>query len=321
VAPFVSIHEILKSGVARYGVNPGHDDWTYHPELIPQFRPYYTHDSEGTFIDDDNLLWQQDAQATLTDWVKRGLSSLSFDEFIYKETPGRKPGLIKMIEAVRALARSEDPQSTFSSESGTDLELDSAILDYTWNWIDHKVDVLEQTVDSGPLVSVLRSPRLNCDIDDSPMAVKKCFAEGLFLNVMPSKPDEPNGTALISDKPLLAAALKSVALLRRQFLPYFVEGNALGESVLDRPTTAFVRAYSRGNELLVLVLNDHPEAQRVVLKSDLSLWLPISGSYRVKYYDQGGKLLGDSPVTGTSWLGITDLLKPGEMAEFEVRHE
>ena len=41
VAPFVSIHIIINAGVARYGVNPGHDDWTYHPELIPQFRPYY----------------------------------------------------------------------------------------------------------------------------------------------------------------------------------------------------------------------------------------------------------------------------------------
>jgi hypothetical protein len=313
VAPFVSIHIILNSEVARYGVNPGHDDWTYHPELIPKFRPYYAHDLEGTFVDDDNLLWQQDARAALTEWVKRGMLSLSFDQFIYKETPGQKPGLIKMIEAVRAVARSEDPQSTFSSESVSDLELDSSILDYTWNWTDY--------LDAGPLVSVLRSPRLNCNIDDSPMAVKKCMAEGLFLNVMPSKVDEPNGTALISEKPPLARALKSVAALRGQFLSYFVEGSALGESVLARPTTAFVRAYSQGNGVLVLVLNDHPEAQRVVLKSDLSLWLPTAGSYTEKYYDQGGKLLRVSPLRGTSWFGITDLLQPGEIAAFEIRHE
>jgi hypothetical protein len=313
VAPFVSIHIILTHGVARYGVNPGHDDWTYHPELIPQFEPFYAHDNDGTFVDDNNLLWQQDARATLTEWAKWGMSSLSFDQFIYKEAPGQKPGLIKMIEDVRAVARSEDPQSTFSSESCTDLELDSSILDYTWNWTDY--------LDAGPLVSVLRSPRLNCDIDDSPVAVKKCFAEGLFLNVMPSKVDEPNGTALISDKPPLARALKSVASLHGQFLSYFVEGSALGESVLERPTTAFVRAYSQGNGVLVWVLNDHPEAQQVVLRSDLSLWLPTSGSYRVKYYDQDGKLLRDSPLENASWLGITDRLQPGEMAAFEIRHE
>ena len=236
VAPFVSIHIIMNNAVARYGVKPGHDDWTYHPELIPQFRPYFAHDLEGTFVDDDNLVWQQDAQKALTEWVKRGMHSLSFDQFGYKETPGQKPGLIKVIEAVRAVARSADPQSTFSSESLTDLELDTSILDYTWNWLDY--------VDAGPLVSVLRSPRLNCNIDDSPMAVKKCFAEGLFLNVMPSKVDEPNGTALISEKPPLARALKSVSALHRQFLSYFVEGNALGESVLTRPAPAFRQGLS-----------------------------------------------------------------------------
>jgi hypothetical protein len=176
-------------------------------------------------------------------------------------------------------------------------------------------------VDAGPLVSVLRAPRLNCNIEDSPMAVKKCFAEGLFLNVMPSQVDGPNGTALISDKPALATALKTAAALRAQFLSYFVEGNALGESVLDRPATAFVRAYSQTNGVLVLVLNNRSEAQHVVLRSDLRLWLPTSGSYRAKYYDQGGKLIRERPVEGTSWLGITDLLQPGEMAAFEIHHE
>jgi hypothetical protein len=313
VAPFVSIHIILNDAGARYGVKPGHDDWTYDPELIPEFRPYYAHDLEGTFVEDDNPLWQQDVRAALTEWVNKGMTSLSFDQFSYKETSGQKPGLIRVIEQVRSVARAKDPQSTFASESNNDLELDSSILDYTWNWLDY--------VDAGPMVSVLRSPRLNCNIDDSPMAVKKCFAEGLVLNVMPSKVDEPNGTALISEKPPLARALKSVAALHGQFLSYFVEGNALGESVLCRPTTAFVRAYILGDGLLIFVLNDHSEAQQVALKSDLSLWLPTSGSYRVKYYDQDGKLLRDFPVGGTSWLGITDLLQPGEMAAFEIRHE
>ena len=145
--------------------------------------------AKATFFYRDLPRVAQDALSALTDWVNRGMTSLSFDQFSYKETPGQKPGLIKIIEQVRAVARSKDPQSIFASESCTDLELDSAILDYTWNWLDD--------VDADPLVSVLRSPRLNCNIDDSPLAVKKCFAEGLYLNVMPSKEDEPNGTALV----------------------------------------------------------------------------------------------------------------------------
>jgi hypothetical protein len=91
--------------------------------------------------------------------------------------------------------------------------------------------------------------------------------------------------------------------------------------VLAGPSPAFVRAYSLGDGLLIFVLNDHPEAQRVVLGSDLSLWLSTAGAHGEKYYDQDGKLLRDSLLKGTSWLGVTDLLQPGEMAAFEIRHE
>jgi hypothetical protein len=311
VAPFVSIHIILNDAVGRYGVKPGHDDWTYHPELIPEFRPYYAHDLEGTFVEDANPLWQQDAQAALSEWVNKGMTSLSFDQFSYKETPRQKPGLIRVIEQVRAVARSKDPQSTFASESNSDLELDSSILDYTWNWLDY--------VDAGPIVSVLRAPRLNCNIEDSPLAVKRCFAEGLFLNVMPSKPDEPNGTALISENPPLAQALKDVAAIHQQFIRYFVEGHALGESILSQATTAFVRAYQLTDRLLVLVLNDQEEPRQAVLSSDLSLWLPKASSFEVKEFDAQGKLLGSSTVEGTRFVGLTSLLQPGQMAAFELR--
>ncbi|MGD0128906.1 MAG: hypothetical protein ABSF46_26440 [Terriglobia bacterium] len=309
VAPFFSIHIIGAPG--KYGVTPGHDDWTYHTELIPQFRPYYAHDLEGTFIDDGNPLWQQDTLRALTDWINRGMASLSFDQFSYKEAPGQKPGLIKTIEQVRTVAKSKDAQSTFGSESCTDLEWDTSILDYTWNWVDY--------LDAGPLVSVLRSPRLNCNIDDSPLAVKKCFAEGLYLNVMPSKEDEPNGTALISERPQLGKALRDAAAMRKQFLPYFVEGNALGESVLSEATTAFVRAYGLRGRLLLLILNDTPEPKHIAFRSDLSLWLPQAGDFEVKYFDAQGKLLRESSVAGTHFVAETDLLQPGEMGAVEVR--
>ncbi len=313
VAPFVSVHIILNDAISGYGVNPGHDDWTYHPELIPQFRPDYAHDLEGTFVEDVVPLWQQDVKAALSQWVDKGMSSLVFDQFGYKEIPGQKPALIKVIEQVRAAGRARDPQSTFGGESITDLEWDTSFLDYTWNWVDY--------VDAGPLVAVLRSPRFNCNIDSSPLVAKKCFAEGLYLNVMPSKLDSPNGTALISEKPALAAALKDLAVLRRQFLPYFVEGHALGESVLSQETTAFVRAYALPDRLLVFVLNDRREPQRVVLRSDLSLWLPNAKAFTVSRFDEHGEFLGKSRPEGSRWVGVTDLLAAGEISAFELQRE
>jgi hypothetical protein len=323
VAPFVSFHIIRDEYLARYGVKPGpkvmpdevveSGNYTYHPELIPQMNPYYDHEDRGAWIEDDNPLWQKDALAALTEWVDQGMTSVSFDQFCYKPTPGQKPALIKIAEQVRALARSKDPQSTFCGESCVDLELDNAILDYTWNWSDYK--------DAGPIVSVLRWPRLNCNIEDSPLAAKRCFAEGLYLNMMPSKPDQANGTALISEKPELGKALKSLASLRKQFLPYFVEGNALGDSILSQPATAFVRAYRLGGKLLVFVLNDRPQSQSVAFTSDLSLWLPKSNRYQLRYFGEHGQLVRDSSVADTRWLAVTDFLQPEEISAFELQAE
>ena len=107
--------------------------------------------------------------------------------------------------------------------------------------------------------------------------------------------------------------------MRREFLPYFVQGRPLGESVLSQATTAFVRAHALPGRLLVFVLNDRPEAQQVVLGSDLNLWLPKADDIEVRRFDGQGKLLGKSNVEGTRWVGVTNLLKAGEMSAFELR--
>ena len=232
-----------------YGVKPRmSDDYTYHTELIPQMSPYYDHEWTGTYVPGYNPLWLADLHATLTEWIQQGINSFSFDQFNYKSNLGQKPGLIKTIEQIRELSRTKDPESTFSGESEVDLELDSAILDYTWNWRDY--------VDAGPIVSVLRFPRLNCNLEDSALAAKRCFAEGLYLSAMPSKIDEENGSAFIREKPELGRALKELAVLRKQYLPYFVKGTALGESLLSQSAPEFVRAYRLGDQLLAFVLND-----------------------------------------------------------------
>jgi hypothetical protein len=309
VAPFFSVHIILNKDVTRYGVKPGrHDNYTYHPELIPQFGPYYAHELGGTFVDDDNAEWQKDVLQALSEWINRGLTSPSWDQFEYKES--QKPDLIALFEKVRRLARSKDPQSTLGAESITNLELDSAILDYTWNWVNY--------VDAGPVLNVLRSPRLNCNIDDSPLSVKKCFAEGLYLNVMPGKPDQPNSIALVSEKPRLSSALDEVAKLHKQFLPFFVEGIPLGDAVLSKSSTGFVRGYQLGQKLMIIVLNDQPQPQSIVVQSDLDLWLPLPAQYDVKYYDSDGKVVGTREGQSRRWFGITRPLEPLGLAVFEI---
>jgi len=310
VAPFSSVHIILNRDLARYGLKPGHDDWTYHTELVPWFRPYYTHELEGVEVDDDNPLWQKDVLSALTEWVDRGVPSISWDVFQFKEGQGQKPGQIKVIEQLRERARAKDPQSTFSGESCTNLELEGSVLDYTWNWVDY--------VDAGPILNVLRSPRLNCDVEDSARVVKKAFTDGLYLNVMPRKPDAPNGSALISSQPEMARALKEVASLHKQFLNFFVEGVFIGDSVISKPCPLFVKGYLHGDKLLMIVLNDQTQAQGVTFTSDLGLWLPASESYRVQSYDSAGKLQATASVQGDRWLGSIPELQPNDLALFVV---
>lgn len=310
IAPFISIAIVRNRLAGRYGAKPGSSDWTYHYELIPMFRPYYTKFWDGASVDTNNPGWEQDVLSALGEWIKRGVASFCWDVFEAKARDDTPPGLLTTIANMRTLARAKDPDSTFSGESVSHLEFDSPALDYTWNWLDYE--------DAAPITSVLRTPRLNCNVEDSPLVVKKAFADNLYLNVMPRKLDQPNGTALISEKPVLAGALKQVAALRKQFLPYFAQGTFIGDSVLREPTPAFVRGYQHGNNLLVIVLNDQDRTQAVSVESDLDLWLPATDSYQVKYYDSHGKLLETQPGRGSRWFGTTRRLEPQELAVFEI---
>jgi hypothetical protein len=314
IAPFTSFQTaFLESSLKRYGVKPESvDNWTYSAEFIPMFRPYYSRIFAGGWIDSGNRLWQEDISEQLTKWIERGLYSFGWDQFSNRTADDRDAGFLALIEQIRRIALAKDPESTFSGESITrqSLEEDGAVLDYTWNWVDY--------VDAGPILNVLRSPRLNCNVEDSPLIVKKGFCDGLYLNVIPKKPDLPNGSALISDRPELATALKRIARLRKQFLTHFVEGAFLGDSLLSEPSPAFVRGYQLGGSLLVFVLNDQSQPRILRTHSNLNWWLPSAGSYRVKSYSENGHLSATSHTSGTNWVGVTGLLNPSELAIFEI---
>jgi len=314
IAPFTSFQTaFLESSLKRYGVKPeSTDNWTYSSQFIPMFRPYYSRVLAGGWIDSGNRLWQEDILEQLMRWVNRGLYSFSWDQFSNRTADDRDAGFLALVKQVRSQALLKDRESTFSGESITrqSLEEDGAVLDYTWNWVGY--------VDAGPILNVLRSPRLNCNVEDSPLIVKKGFCDGLYLNVMPKRPDLPNGSALISDQPELATALKRIARLRKQFLSYFVEGAFLGDSLLSEPAPAFVRGYRLGGSLLVFVLNDQFQPRILTTPSNLNWWLPSAGSYRVKSYSEDGHLSSTSHTSVTNWVGVTGLLNPSELAIFEI---
>ena len=203
------------------------------------------------------------------------------------------------------------PQSALFGElvPNGNLEYDNRVLDFVWIWAGF--------MEADPLMNVLRAPRFNCNIEDHALEVKRAFCAGLYMNLMPRKPDRPNGTALLSDKPELSAALKEVAPLRRKFLHYFTEGVTLGDSVLSEPSAGFVRAYQLGQKLLVIVLNEQPEARDMTLASDLAWWLSVPDNWVETAYDGQGRKTATRPGSTSHWQKIIHL-ESLEMAFFEI---
>ena len=318
VAPFVSIQWAINESAERYGAKPSADAYVYHPELIPNSAAYYLSSRhpvqfwKAAKIRSDNLDWQKDAFAALREWMGWGIHSFCYDVFEPIAAAGSKPPLVAFAEQIRRECRAINPQSTFSGESisSGNLEYESPLLDYTWNWLDH--------TEAAPILNVLRHPRLNCNVESSPRAARKGFCEGLYLNAMPRKPDQANGTALISEERELSAALKELAKLRKQFLDFFVRGTALGDSVLTKPCQAFVRSHQLKDRLLVFVLNDNEEPQSIEAQSDLSLWLPSSDEYHVTQYDIRGEVSGRKSSKGPRVTLNTGKLPRDGFTIFEI---
>ncbi len=334
VTPFFNLKNLDDRFAARFNMKAGNAaPWVYHPEMIPAIYPF-TMPSSQIDVPTDNPVWRKDASEALLEWARRGVTSFAFD--VYDDVG--KMALIDTTRDIRAEVRKYDPEASFAGEpvGGSSFERSARVLDYTWNWMDY--------VDAGPLLNTLKYPRFNLNAERSARVVKMGFVDGLYLNVMPRKPNEPNGTKLISEEPELAMALKEVVPLRKQFLRYFTEANYLGDSVLTEPVAPFVRKEAgswvggatvevgeleyppvmvRGwqlpDRLLIAVLNNSDAHRTAHLSSDLSLWLPAAKRYRVTRYDGSGKAQpAGRPHEGVHWQGTVHDLRPLELSFIEV---
>ena len=137
---------------------------------------------------------------------------------------------------------------------------------------------------------------------------------------MPRKPDLSNSTALISDKPLLSAAVKEVASLRKKFLNYFTDGINLGYCVLAVPSEVHVSSYLLDDRLLTIVLNDSDEPKQVTLDCSLGLWTNGLQNYTETLYDGKGQAIRATPASQTSPQKVSiGTLQPLELAFIECR--
>jgi len=296
--------------------------YTYNPELIPNRDPYYIQEpypvQPQTFfnISLTNKVWQEDMSRELNCWINKGCPSFTWDILVSSDSTAAE--ITDLFLAIRKQAMTIEPETTFSGELLMNPEFATQFADYTWNWWGTGRELL-----SAPMKNVLSTPRINVNIDTNSLDARKAFTTGLYLNVMPAAQDSSSATGCISEMPELSATLKELAALRRQFLPYFVEGYVIGDCVLsEQVPDVWVVGHQLGNKLLIIVLNDQDVPKQVVLKSDLSLWLPTAQVYQVKCYDTTGKNLKTTEwYEPDHWAVMIPALQPSEFAFFELSCE
>lgn len=300
VSMFVSVQTIRRPFSEKFGATGPEavrDNWSYHPDYVPIFRPGYGTRVQGSRINNSNPAYREAITKMFRERLNDGVTSWCWDQWNTADAaPGQEPGIVSLTRSIRQMARAKDPDSTWSAESmntGLSLEIMSPLVDYTWNWV--------SAASVAPIENVLRTPRLNAVVDE-PLEAMKAFAGGQFLMVSPRHDGFANGSAWLRDFPELTATLRQLQARHAQFFPFFDQGHPLGDSVLYSDTAGSVNGYQLDRKkLLLIVINDTKLPLQASLISDLSLWLDKFDRYTVSIYDADGKRLDNVEHSGAMW--------------------
>lgn len=285
---FVSCLSLSEPSISRYGFPNPTEGYNYHPEFVPMLNPAYASRRATVISDVSSALWQEDVLASCLKIVRSYTPCLAWDQVMCDPNTGE---LYRIFEQVRAAARKIDPDATLAGESATSIEKDADLLDYTWNWLEYRP--LEAFTASFP------APRLNVNVNREPLPVKLAFADSLFINAMPSRPDDANATARLTDYPRLSHALKVCAARREQFIDYFLDGELIGDGLLKASVEGVhVCAYVLPDRVMMVIVNTGRDAP-IALACDLASWLESpSNTYQVRRYQEDGQLAGEETAHG-----------------------
>lgn len=307
VAPFISVVQANADEAPKYGLKvTDNNGWTYHTELVPRWNPPYATGYACVGIPVTNELWRKDVLESLRKLADQGIPSVGWDQFW---TVNKDANTHSLTKEIRDYASKVDPEATFCGEELWNMEPDSAYLDYTWNWGGYR--------DCRAFTSTFPTPRVNVCITDSALTVKQCFADNLYLNLMPRRKASTNASDYIGNHAELSKALKQCAKLRKQFLPYFTDGVLIGECILDEECPgAHVCAYVLPDRVLMILINQGGR-RKVGFRCDLGSWLKSpSGRYQVKCYDENGRLTSETTASA-DWKAETRDLRPEELTVYE----
>ncbi len=308
ISLFISASLADAATANKYHLPPGRQNYTSHPEFLPVLNPGYATAGSCSSVPSSDKLWQQEVLASTKHLIDVGAASFCWEQF-YTVGPGQY--LDTLITRIRKEAKEKDEHSTLAGEAGTNMEKECDYLDYTWNWDDN------DGTDYRALLSSLKGPRINLNIDRSLADVKRGFADNLYLNVYPRKPDGVNGSDYISNYPELSKALKQCARLRKQFLNYFVNGTFIADCLLsaDLPD-AHVSAYTLPKSMLVIVVNKGNK-KAINFTGDIAPWLKSeTGRYKIKLYNDGEYV--STSISRSQWRQKTPVMKNLDICIYEL---
>lgn len=250
---------------------PVQDDWTYGRDFLPRWRVQFmgTHAMmRGSALAEG---WRAAALAEYERLLDLGATSICFDQFWswfepnFSEHRDARPDaegdrLLELGRDAHALVRSRDARGTFSGEMPSEMKV--PVLDYTWEWRN-----AEELDDDAPFRVVFPQVRLNANVNEHPRGALYGFAEGGLLNLMPGNMHSHR----LADHPDLLRTVRELAALRRRFLRYFTEGEFRHAEGL-RAEHCLARAYTHGDDVLVVVANPGDEAVRARVRVDPTTW-------------------------------------------------
>lgn len=250
---------------------PVQDDWTYGRDFLPRWRVQFmgTHAMmRGSALAEG---WRAAALAEYERLLDLGATSICFDQFWswfepnFSEHRDARPDaegdrLLELGRDAHALVRSRDPRGTFSGEMPSEMKV--PVLDYTWEWRN-----AEELDDDAPFRVVFPQVRLNANVNEHPRGALYGFAEGGLLNLMPGNMHSHR----LADHPDLLRTVRELAALRRRFLRYFTEGEFRHAEGLQAEH-CLARAYTHGDDVLVVVANPGDEAVRARVRIDPTTW-------------------------------------------------
>jgi hypothetical protein len=252
-------------------LQPVQDDWTYGRDFLPRWRvPFMgTHAMmRGSALAPG---WREEALREYAHILDLGATSICFDQFwswfepnFSSDRDARSDAegdrLLEFGRRAQAMIRARNPEGTFSGEMPTEMKV--PVLDYTWEWRN-----AEELDDDAPFRVVFPQVRLNGNVNEHPRGALHGFAEGGLINLMPGNMH----SFRLSDCPDLRRTVVELAALRRRFLKYFTDGEFRHTEGV-RAENCLARAYSHGEDILLVIVNPSDERVRASASVDATAW-------------------------------------------------